>query len=324
MKKLVDDTRLIYKCCSLYYEEHMGQQDICRLLGVSRPSVSRMLKVGRELGIVRIEVVNPKALSYGALERQLEHVFSLREAVVCNSPVQHSVDSRPTALASSGLSYLNRVLRNGEFVGVSMGMTLHSLIHSEIPDLSPVHCTFVPIVGGVGDGIETHANFLTGEFARRFGGERMQLYSPALFTDPCVLTGFKREDAVRPVFDAYDHLDTAIFSIGILDGRESTALRLKYVDKETLEAFSTAGAIGDISLQYYDIRGDTTSYDSYNSRVAGLSLDKLRKVPRRIAVAGGKDKAQAVLGALHGGFVNVLITDEECARELVSLEEKEG
>ncbi len=326
MKKIVDDTRLIYKCCSLYYEEQLGQQDICRVLGVSRPSVSRMLKLGRELGIVRIDVINPRVLSYSTLERQLERLFFLREAVVvCNSPAQHGADSRPTALASAGLSYLNRVLKNSDFVGVSMGRTLHTLIHSEIPDLQPVHCTFVPMVGGVGEGIETHANFLAGEFARRFGGERMQLYSPALFTDPHILEGFRREEAVRPIFDSYTHLDTAVFSIGILDGSESTALRLKYVDKETLEAFSDAGAIGDISLQYYDIHGDTTLYDSYNHRVAGLSLTQLRHVPRRIAVAGGKDKVQAVLGALHGGFVNVLVTDEECARELIRLEEeKEG
>lgn len=59
MKKLVDDLRLIYKCCSLYYEEQKGQQEICESLGVSRHSVSRMLKSGKELGIVRIEVINP-------------------------------------------------------------------------------------------------------------------------------------------------------------------------------------------------------------------------------------------------------------------------
>lgn len=71
MKKIVDDVRTIYKCCSLYYEDGKSQQEICDYLGVSRATVSRMLKAGREQGIVTIEVKNPVKYSYGALEKEL-------------------------------------------------------------------------------------------------------------------------------------------------------------------------------------------------------------------------------------------------------------
>ena len=37
-----------------------------------------------------------------------------------------------------------------------------------------------------------------------------------------------------------------------------------------------------------------------------------------IAVAGGADKRAAILGAMHGRFANVLVTDEETASALVS------
>ena len=52
MKKIVDDERLIYKVCSLYYQDNMNQQEVGDYLGVSRSSVLRMLQKGRELGIV--------------------------------------------------------------------------------------------------------------------------------------------------------------------------------------------------------------------------------------------------------------------------------
>ena len=39
---------------------------------------------------------------------------------------------------------------------------------------------------------------------------------------------------------------------------------------------------------------------------------------RRIAIAGGRSKIKAVLGALRGGFINVLITDESCARGIAA------
>ncbi|MFQ7537445.1 MAG: hypothetical protein ACLRL6_08915 [Clostridium sp.] len=36
MKKIVDDARLIYKCCYLYYVDGMGQREICDAVGISR------------------------------------------------------------------------------------------------------------------------------------------------------------------------------------------------------------------------------------------------------------------------------------------------
>ena len=53
MKKIVDDWRLIYKVCSLYYEDDMRQQEISDYLGISRATISRMLQKGKESGIVR-------------------------------------------------------------------------------------------------------------------------------------------------------------------------------------------------------------------------------------------------------------------------------
>lgn len=36
MKKIVDDDRLIYKCCNLYYMKNKTQVEICNTLGLSR------------------------------------------------------------------------------------------------------------------------------------------------------------------------------------------------------------------------------------------------------------------------------------------------
>ena len=59
MKKIVDDERLIYKVCCLYYQDDMNQKEIGDYLGISRSSVLRMLQKGKEIGIVTIELNNP-------------------------------------------------------------------------------------------------------------------------------------------------------------------------------------------------------------------------------------------------------------------------
>ena len=88
MKKIVDDVRLIFKCCSLYYQDGLGQKEICEVLGISRPTVSRMLTIGKERGIVRIEIQNPDNIAYGKMERELEKKFNLQEVIIVpSSPI---------------------------------------------------------------------------------------------------------------------------------------------------------------------------------------------------------------------------------------------
>jgi DNA-binding transcriptional regulator LsrR (DeoR family) len=57
-------------------------------------------------------------------------------------------------------------------------------------------------------------------------------------------------------------------------------------------------------------------------RLLSVDAARLQALSKRddhrvIAVAGGKDKRDAVRGALAGGFMNVLITDADLAALLV-------
>jgi DNA-binding transcriptional regulator LsrR (DeoR family) len=50
-----------------------------------------------------------------------------------------------------------------------------------------------------------------------------------------------------------------------------------------------------------------------------ITLEELRKIPLRIGVTSGKEKAMPILGAINGKYINSLITDEETANELLKL-----
>ena len=82
MKKIVDDARLIYKCCYLYYVDGMGQREICDAVGISRATVSRLLRAGKETGVVKIELENPDSVLYGELERKVEQLLGLKEVLI--------------------------------------------------------------------------------------------------------------------------------------------------------------------------------------------------------------------------------------------------
>jgi dihydroxyacetone kinase-like protein len=51
-------------------------------------------------------------------------------------------------------------------------------------------------------------------------------------------------------------------------------------------------------------------------RIIGIDLVKLRACRRVVGVAGGAQKVPAILGALRGGLIDVLITDQHTAEAL--------
>ena len=319
MKKIVDDVRLIFKCCSLYYQDELGQKEICEVLGISRPTVSRMLTIGKERGIVRIEIQNPDNIAYGQMERALEKKYDLQEVIIVpSSPISDGQYPINSEIGSATLGYLSRVLMDGYLVGITMGLAIQNVVRSDYFIRSPIKATFVPLVGGVAESrLDIHSNYLAQEFADRFAGDCVQFFAPAVFSQRTVLEGFLKEKTIRNVICLYSRLDLVLMGIGIPSTEHSTILKTGYVDRAILEDFTERGAVGDIALRYFDENGDTAPFQDFNERVAGIPLETLKKIPRRVGVAGGRAKKDAVLGAIRGGFINVLITDIDCAENLI-------
>ena len=50
-----------------------------------------------------------------------------------------------------------------------------------------------------------------------------------------------------------------------------------------------------------------------------ISTDDILKIPYLIGVAGGESKAEAVLAAMRGKYVNILVTDSGAASGLLKI-----
>jgi DNA-binding transcriptional regulator LsrR (DeoR family) len=46
-------------------------------------------------------------------------------------------------------------------------------------------------------------------------------------------------------------------------------------------------------------------------------MEELRQIDTVVGIAGGEEKREAIRGALNGGFIDLLITDNYTAEELV-------
>ena len=74
--------------------------------------------------------------------------------------------------------------------------------------------------------------------------------------------------------------------------------------------------IGILDYSVFDKNGNTVE-SGFNDRIIGLSLDDLKKIPNRVCIIYDDYKVPAVKTALKTGLVNVLITDDNIAEQLL-------
>ena len=69
--------RTMFRASRLYYDEGLSQQAIAKQLGLSRPTVSKLLKTAREIGMVTITIAEPDGRDHYQLEETLEARFGV-------------------------------------------------------------------------------------------------------------------------------------------------------------------------------------------------------------------------------------------------------
>ena len=80
--------------------------------------------------------------------------------------------------------------------------------------------------------------------------------------------------------------------------------------------------IGDVALRFLDKEGNECDTE-LKERTISISLEQFRKIPVKVTLASGEEKAHAVLAALKGGLIDVLIVDIDLV-ELYSNSIKKG
>jgi deoxyribonucleoside regulator len=304
---------LMVKAARLYHEYHQTQQEIASLLNLSRPTVSRLLKEAEEEGIIRITVVNPFGHA-SELETALEKLFNLKKAIVIPG-LGSEVRRVKERLGETAAKYLNNIVRDGDIIAVSWGTTLYEVACR----VSPKSLNGVKIVqsnGGVGkNSIDNRGKEILGLFGKALNATSFSLPIPAIVDDKHVAELLKRESLTKEIFDLLEAANIALFSIGI-PTTNSVLVEAGYFTPEDFLQLHHKGAVGDICSRYFDIDGEICDPD-LNARTIGLELDRLRFKQYSIAVAGGKEKAPGIIGACTAGYVNVLITDEAAAEEII-------
>ncbi|MGO7532931.1 sugar-binding transcriptional regulator [Rhizobium leguminosarum] len=313
----LNELRLISRVAQMYHLEGRRQAEIAQHLRLSQATVSRMLKRAEAEDIVRTSVTPPVG-TYTELESALREKYDLPEAIVveCTEDRDGAIMAR---IGEAAAHLLEVTLAPGEIIGVSSwSQTISKMVENIHPLKSAQAKYVVQTLGGMGDpSVQTHATQLTTRLARLTGAEPKLLAVQGVTTSREAKFLMQADPYVRETMDLFGSITLAIVGIGAVEPSELLARSGNIFSSRELSDLAEAGAVGDISLRFFDKNGKPVK-TPLDDRVIGLPLEDLERVDRVIALAGGSKKTDAIAGALRVGVIDMLVTDKFTAQRLIN------
>jgi DNA-binding transcriptional regulator LsrR (DeoR family) len=312
----LDEVRLMAKVARMYYDQGIRQKEITTRLSIHQSTVSRLLRRAREANIVRISVTTPPGI-FAELEDYLEKAFGLKEAVVIDArdDDEHLVRD----LGAAAAFFLETTVKPGAIIGISSWSRALVTVVETLRSTDSGHGgKVIQILGGVSAATTRyHATQLAQRLAGLIGATPVLLQAPGVVGSAEAKRVLMRDVSVRQAADLFHKVDLALVGIGSMEpSKLLVSSGNAFSPQERLE-LRNQGAVGDICLRFYDRAGKPIKSALHN-RVIGIELDALKQIDRVVGIAGGPAKVSAILGALLGRHINILITDRQTAESLLA------
>ena len=312
----LETLRVMTKVARLYHSKGIRQTEIASRLGISQARVSRLLQAAVEEGIVRTVVVIPEGL-HAEVEEVVEERYSLTQVHVVDQLGDDAAEIT-TDLGAAGAALLSTLPLAGRTVGfTSWSRSLRAMVGELEPMRQSEGTRVVEMLGDVGPPRMQHeATRSTQRLADRVGGDALFLRVPGVVMSERMRQAVIAQDThVREALDALDGLDVALVGIGTCEVDPPLVPGDNFFSLEQLAHAKACGAVGQVNLRFLDADGVPVD-TGLDDLVIGVTLPQLAATGRRIAVAGGRDKYEAVRAAVRGGWIDTLVTDLVTAERL--------
>jgi dihydroxyacetone kinase-like protein len=298
--------------CWLYYEDGMTQGDIADVMGISRATVNSYLAEARERGIVNI-AIEPARLASLTVAQELKRHFGLADCLVV--PSEDTARPLIDRIGVAGGQALHRLVKSGDTIAVSWGRTVLAIAErAEVHGLQDV--TVVQATGGTRASFAYTPELCAAALASAVNGKLINIAAPAIVSTNIVREALLQEPLIANQFEMLGGANKALFGISSLRPN-STIHTSGFFESVSLQEYLAKGAVGVVAGRFIDGQGRAID-GPLDDRTIGISLDMLKNIGLRIAAAGGFDKVPAILAALRGGYVNVLITDAATGRGILN------
>jgi deoxyribonucleoside regulator len=291
---------LLVELATRLYINGQTQVEIARELRLDPSTVSRYLRRARDEGIVRIQIQRPPE-PREHLAQEIAARFDLRRAVVVGEE----------DVARAAADFIGSHLANHMRLGLSWGRLL-----SQAVNLLPQECVadleISLLHGGVGNagpGIQGHE--LARHVASLYRGSTVTyLHAPLLVDSADIKQAMLRDRSIQSALRSAAATELALVGIGTLDP-DAPLVRYGHLSPGDRDRLLGARAVGDVATHFFTADGEPVPV--LDERLLAIDREGLDRIPTVVAMASGRHKTHAILGALRSGLIDVLVTDEETA-----------
>lgn len=316
--RLSAEEEIMVRVSWLYYRGGFTQQEIADKLHLSRAKVGRLLAKALEEGIVEINLSPRANLINLSLESQMESRFNLREALIV--PTHDDPLRLRENLGRAAGRFLDRSLRDEFTLGIGLGTSVAAVLPF-VTSRNPSDSTVLTLSGGFTQPDHDVSGYdISWPLADTLGAKLEVLFCPLVAETASVKKAILSDQKLAAQVKRAEDVDIALVSIGFPD-YAMPLYRLGFCEREDVDALIEAGAVGEVIVTFFDINGEFVRTNLYD-RSIGVPFETLKKIPETVGIAGGLEKRDAILGALRSGALDVLITDERTAEEVLKLDEQ--
>ena len=229
-------------------------------------------------------------------------------------PLSAYVDAAEAAALETGAYFLdnyNDFVITDENLWDYLGDGCHPNENGHLAIAAQLPLNVVSLAGGVNC-------YLPNTNSNVFNARLYLIPSPLLLSSAAVRDSLRQEPDVEEIFRMIPLSSMSVVGIGCLSDR-ATIVKNGILNNNDFTFLKMQGAVGDVLSHFLDKNGQVVSHD-LEGRLMSTPMDQLRTLENVIGAAGGPDKAEAILAVLRGGYLDVLITDEDTAQLLLEAE----
>ena len=311
-----EEEQQLIQIAQMYYMENKTQSEIAKELHIHRSTISRLLKLSRQEGIVEITIHGLHDQNF-PLENRLKERYHLKYVGVVTCTEGLTRDQRSIILANKTNAYFQTILEDHMVLGFSWGATLRQVANhlTNLAQHTPLMC--VPLMGGSSGRIRSdyHVNAVTYEASRNLDCGAILVDAPAYVESASLKDSFMTSDFMKSITEYWHKVDIAFLGVG---SPNVTMNKWRYFyGNDFFKEVEQGKIAGDIAGHYFDIHGTYLS-DTLDTHLISINKTDLARIPYRIGIAESLEKVDAIRGALQGRYINCLITTQETAKALLN------
>lgn len=297
-------------------------------LGISERIIRNEVNLLRDQGLLNIEIMGMNVRDEGknllhelnhiykgikgilGLQKDLEKALGLKQAIIIpGDSFENSAILGEMGKVTSNT--IKSLVHPKDIIGITGGSTM-ARVAEEMTTLShdKSDILVIPARGGLGEEIETQSNAIAAKIGKKLGGSYRLLNVPDTL-EAEALDIIIKNDEIKSSINLINRINLLVFGIG----RADNMAHRRNLPKDRIDKILSQGSVAEAFGHYFDIKGK----EVWEYKTIGLSLDKFKEISNVIGVAGGAEKAEAIMAITSLRKDIIIVTDESAARRILEL-----